>query len=208
MNSVNLLPANFSGASLAARVQSQPGQGGARANVLTRGSEPQRETMKPVGQSSALGQELTSAEQQQVRELQQRDAHVRQHEAAHVAAAGPYVEGVVQYEYQRGPDGKVYAVGGEVSIDTSPEDDPRATIRKMRVVQAAALAPADPSAQDRAIAAAAAREAAKARIELMNEKSQQASQQANPAQRALTGRFHQTGVPEEPPRGQFLNVIV
>ena len=54
-----------------------------------------------------------------VRELQQSDAEVRRHEAAHAAAGGEFA-GAPTFTYQTGPDGKRYAVGGEVSIDTSP----------------------------------------------------------------------------------------
>lgn len=103
------------------------------------------------------GQGLTEEEKQRVAELKKRDAEVRAHEAAHVAAGGRYVRGAASFEYESGPDGKKYAVGGEVSIDTSAvSGDPQATIQKMRTVRAAALAPASPSGQDRAVAAAAA----------------------------------------------------
>jgi hypothetical protein len=62
----------------------------------------------------------------------------------------------MSFTYQRGPDGAQYAVGGEVSIDLSPvQGDPQATIEKMRIVRAAAMAPAEPSGQDRAVAAQA-----------------------------------------------------
>lgn len=114
---------------------------------------------------------LTKSEQQVVRELQRRDAEVRQHEAAHVNAAGGYVRGGPSYEYQRGPDGKLYAVGGEVSLDTSAEKDPEATIKKMQVVRRAALAPMDPSGQDRAVAAQAAQAEMQARLELARERA-------------------------------------
>jgi hypothetical protein len=90
---------------------------------------------------------------------------VRRHEQAHKAAGGRYA-GAISYEYSRGPDGKRYAVGGEVGIDISPERDPAATIAKMRQVKAAALAPADPSAQDRAVAAEAGQIEQRARREL------------------------------------------
>src|SRR5437660_12427756 len=71
------------------------------------------------------------------------------------------------YQYQTGPDGKQYAIGGEVSIDTSPvPGDPAATAQKARVVQAAANAPADPSTQDRQVAAQAARMEQQAILEL------------------------------------------
>jgi hypothetical protein len=101
-------------------------------------------------------EQLDTQEQSQVQELRQRDREVRAHEAAHVAAGGQYVRGGAHFQYQTGPDGRQYAVGGEVSIDTSPvSGNPDATIQKMRVVRRAALAPADPSPQDRAVAAAA-----------------------------------------------------
>ena len=46
-------------------------------------------------------------------------------------------------------------MSGEVSIDTRPLNDPEATIRKMEIFIRAALAPANPSAQDHAVAAQA-----------------------------------------------------
>jgi hypothetical protein len=98
---------------------------------------------------------LTEEEEKVVRELKAQDAEIRRHEAAHAAVGGPYA-GAPTYVYQRGPDGKQYAVGGAVSIDTAPiEGDPAATIQKAQVVKAAALAPAEPSAQDRKVAAQA-----------------------------------------------------
>lgn len=109
------------------------------------------------------GQALTEAQQQQVAQLQARDRQVRQHEQAHMAAAAGLAASGASYSYQQGPDGKRYAVGGEVSIDTSPGNTPQQTISRARQIQAAALAPADPSGQDRQIAAAAARMAEKAR---------------------------------------------
>lgn len=112
-------------------------------------------------------EELTAEEQAEVDELKQRDREVRQHEAAHLAAAGQYARGGATYTTKTGPDGNQYAVGGEVQIDTSPvKGDPEATIAKMQVVRAAALAPAEPSTQDRKIAAQADAEIRKAQAEL------------------------------------------
>jgi len=105
------------------------------------------------GTENAQG--LDEAELEQLAELKARDREVRAHEAAHQSVGGQYT-GSISYVYERGPDGAQYAVGGEVSIDTSPiQGDPQATIDKMRVVRAAALAPAEPSPQDRAVAAEA-----------------------------------------------------
>jgi hypothetical protein len=115
------------------------------------------------------GQGLSAEEQQEVRELRARDQEVRAHEMAHAAAGGSLVRGGPHYEYKRGPDGNIYAVGGEVSIDMSGEKTPQQTVQKMQRVQAAALAPADPSGQDRAVAAAAAQKAQAARVEMAQE---------------------------------------
>src|SRR3990167_5131726 len=94
-------------------------------------------------------------QQQQITELASRDREVRSHEQAHAAVGGSYA-GAPTYSFKRGPDGQAYAVGGEVSIDVSPiPNDPAATLRKMEVVQRAALAPAEPSAQDLRVAAQA-----------------------------------------------------
>jgi hypothetical protein len=66
----------------------------------------------------------------------------------------------------------MYAVGGEVKIDTSRERDPQDTIRKMQQVKRAALAPAQPSGQDRSVAARASQIEAEARIELLKQKEE------------------------------------
>lgn len=113
--------------------------------------------------------DLDSEEKQQVNQLKKRDAEVKAHEAAHMAAGGAVVQGGASYQYERGPDGKMYAVGGEVKIDISPERTPEATIRKMQQVKRAALAPAQPSGTDRAVAARAAQIEAKARAERSKE---------------------------------------
>ena len=109
------------------------------------------------------------AEEQQVQaeiqELAARDREVHSHELAHSVAGGRYA-GSPSYEFTRGPDGNTYAVNGEVSIDIAPAATPQATIDKMQIVKQAALAPAEPSSQDRQVAAEAARIEAEARREL------------------------------------------
>lgn len=117
-------------------------------------------------------QDLSQDEQRLVDELKSRDREVRAHEAAHAAAGGRYVTGGPKFSFKTGPDGKRYAVGGEVNIDTSPvPGDPQATIQKAEAVQAAANAPANPSSQDRSVALAAARMAARARMEVLKQRS-------------------------------------
>lgn len=103
-----------------------------------------------------------------VRKMQARDTEVRAHERAHAATAGA-LGGAPSYTFERGPDGRSYAVSGEVSIDVSAvSDDPQATIRKMQLVKRAALAPASPSDADRAIAATADAQILAAQRELLD----------------------------------------
>lgn len=121
-------------------------------------SEPVRVAAKSV--------ELTVEELALISKLKARDTAVRQHEQAHLAAAGGLAVSGASYTYQRGPNGVNYAIGGEVRIDTSPGRTPEDTIARARTIAAAALAPADPSGADRAIAAQAAQLEQQARAEL------------------------------------------
>ncbi len=129
--------------------------------------------------------EAKAAEDQELRELQASDQEVRAHESAHKSAAGQH-GGAVSFDYKKGPDGRLYAVGGEVSIDTSNESTPEATVAKMRQVQAAAMAPASPSGQDRAVAAAASAKSTAASRELQSEKQNDATDQTQGLQNTGT----------------------
>ncbi len=127
----------------------------------------------PLDQSeeSSNPQELTDEEEQQVRDLKKRDAEVKAHEQAHAAVGGSYASAPT-YEYTTGPDNKQYAIGGEVQIDSAPvPNNPEATIRKMDIVIRAALAPAEPSSQDKQVAAQAAQTRAQAQAELAKQKA-------------------------------------
>lgn len=116
--------------------------------------------------TSTSPEQLTAEEQQAVLKLKKRDREVKSHEQAHLATAGQYAAGGPSYSYQTGPDGRRYAIGGEVPIDVGKEKTPEQTIQKMRIVRRAALAPAHPSAADRSIAAAASMKEAEAMREL------------------------------------------
>ncbi|RME63603.1 MAG: hypothetical protein D6790_04445 [Caldilineae bacterium] len=126
-----------------------------------------------------LSGDLTEEEKRMVKELADRDAEVRRHEQAHLRTAGPYALGGPHYTYQVGPDGKRYAVGGEVQVDMSEvEGDPEATLRKAIRIQQAAMAPADPSAADRQVAMQAAMMAQEARQEMAQERQEEIHKQA------------------------------
>lgn len=114
--------------------------------------------------AAALDGELSQEDQATVRELQARDREVRAHELAH-AAAGGALAGSPSYVFELGPDGRRYAVGGDVQIKTGGGGTPEERIQQAAQVRAAALAPASPSGQDLAVAAAAAADAAQARAD-------------------------------------------
>lgn len=108
--------------------------------------------------------ELTPQQQREVERLRQRDTEVRAHEAAHAAAAGAHGGGA-SFKTTTGPDGRTYATGGEVPVQLVHGRTPEETIQNAQQVRRAALAPAQPSSQDRAVAAQAAAMEAEARAE-------------------------------------------
>ncbi len=141
----------------------------AKGSVGVDGKPAPEDKAQGGGKSSADG--LTDDQKREVQKLQETDRQVRTHEQAHLAAGAGLAKGGATFDYETGPDGKKYAVGGEVQIDTSAERDPSATLRKAEQIKRAALAPADPSAQDRGVAASADAMAAKARQELANQQA-------------------------------------
>ncbi|TQV72945.1 hypothetical protein FLL45_15900 [Aliikangiella marina] len=170
-----------------------------RANVESNSPSNQRDRVDKEGEQSgqsrqdqnsqqqAEGQESRQEKRQELQEqrivdeLKRTDLEVKAHERAHAAVGGQYA-GAPSYTYTTGPDGKRYAIAGEVSIDTSRvPGDPQATIQKMQQVQRAALAPADPSGQDLKVAAIAGQIANQARVELSVQRTEeaQASNESN-----------------------------
>jgi SprA family protein len=126
---------------------------------------------RPSSTASDDEQKAEKAQKQQddtvLRQLRARDREVRAHEGAHVAAGGSLVRGGPSFTLQRGPDGRSYAIGGEVQLDVSPvADDPAATLTKAGRIRNAALAPAEPSPQDRRVASNANQLASQARIDI------------------------------------------
>jgi len=115
--------------------------------------------------------ELSQEQKEQVKELASRDAEVKAHEAAHQAAAGG-LAGAASYTYQQGPDGKMYAIGGEVPISAPSSSSPQAALENARKVIAAATAPGEPSSQDMAVASSATMMQVKAQQQLA-QKSQE-----------------------------------
>jgi len=121
---------------------------------------------KEADSSAQTSDALTTAQKNQIAKLQATDSKVRKHEAAHIAAGGSVIRSGANFIYQKGPDKKLYAIAGEVAIDTAEETDPNKTVKKMQIVRTAALAPADPSPQDYQVASTASILEMKARLEI------------------------------------------
>ena len=123
-------------------------------------------------QKSGSTDELSEDEERLVRDLATRDAEVRAHESAHQAAGGGMV-GAASYTYQQGPDGKMYAIGGEVSVSMKTGGSPEETIANAKQLAAAAMAAGDPSPQDHTVAASARVMEIKAQQQLANEEKEE-----------------------------------
>jgi hypothetical protein len=164
------------------RPAAQPGAARARASQPAEAGQARSAEASPSNGANRVGEGAAARspeaardprEQQQIRRLEARDREVRSHEAAHLAAGGRHVEGGARFEFQRGPNGRLYAVGGEVQIDTSRPDDPADQIEKAEALVRTALAPAEPSPQDLRVAAEARAMAAEARAELQRERGRE-----------------------------------
>jgi len=132
-------------------------------------SQEETDSTNSIGGNEEQTPEQIAEQERVITQLEQRDQEVRTHEAAHAAVGGSHA-GSPTYSYEQGPDGKKYVVDGEVSVDVSVvSGDPQATIAKMQQVHAAALAPANPSAQDRRVASTATQEILVAQSELLVE---------------------------------------
>jgi len=122
------------------------------ATVSTAGNtagNPDRDQKTQLSAASALGPQ----QEQQIRQLGRIDQEVRAHEQAHLNAARGIAVSNAHFRYQTGPDGKRYAIAGDVQIDTSStSDNPGAVIRKAAAIVRVALAPAKPSIPDQQVA--------------------------------------------------------
>ncbi|MGB5792250.1 putative metalloprotease CJM1_0395 family protein [Poseidonibacter sp.] len=78
------------------------------------------------------------------------DAQTRTHEQTHASLANTL--GAINYNYQTGPDGKLYATGGHVRLDTSIPQDEEAAIAKLDDLAKAATASEGLSGADAMIA--------------------------------------------------------
>ncbi len=174
------------------------------SETTTANQTEEQDSQTTTESSETTTEQLTQEELRVVDQLQQIDQEVRSHEMAHIAAGGSLITSGASFTYQQGPDGQNYAVGGEVSIDTSAvPGDPEATAQKMRQIRSAALAPGNPSSQDLKVASSASSEVAKAmsEITMLQAKAQAEQREAqafgNSTQEAADTYAFIGGLPEE-----------
>lgn len=148
-------------------------------------SNDEKDEEKKSGIKPKTENDLTQEELQQVQELKQRDTEVRAHEQAHISAAAGLRTSAASYDYQTGPDGKKYAVGGEVSISFTSSGNPEEDIQNAETMRNAALAPSEPSGQDRSVAKEAEKIIQQAK-EKLNEQQDQQKEQITQSETAKT----------------------
>jgi len=218
MISVAVTSSGQVGASPVREVRETPTGDDARVptdKVTVTGLSPQRPEAEPAAtdlrkadpfgdsqaQVRAKGKSSTEVAQL-IAELEARDREVRAHEAAH-AAAGGSLAGAPSFSFQTGPDGRSYAVGGEVSIELAPGRTPQETMDRARRIRAAALAPRDPSSQDLSVASSAAAMESRAMMEASRARQQAAAgpnRAVRTARRTRRSRTESRPAPRPPTR--------
>ena len=96
----------------------------------------------------------TAREESLLAELERIDREVQEHEMQHYFAGQPWAR-FPEYFYITGPNGRRYAMSGITPFDaTALDGDMPATVQKLETLIRAALAPREPSEEDRRVAAA------------------------------------------------------
>ena len=103
------------------------------------------------GSGEFLDETLNSNEASHLARLQLADFGVRAQEGQHFRAASG-LGSAPEYTYEVGPDGKLYAVAGEVGISTGGASSDEEAAADAATIARAALAATDVSAQDIAVA--------------------------------------------------------
>ncbi len=130
-----------------------PQQPGTRTPLFSDIRPPQL-TLSPF--EFAQLQEEQGRGDQLLNRLQLADSTVRNHENQHFFSAGGLAAGTPKFEFTTGPDGRQYAVAGEVAIAAVPGTDASRAARDSATIARAATAPGDASAQDVVVAGTAA----------------------------------------------------
>ncbi len=129
-----------------------------------------KEDLATIRVGEQVSQNLqTNAEQERIRDLEERDKQVRQREEAHVRAAGLLAQGGPKYRYEIGPDGKRYAVEGHTEIKVKEGRTPEERLKNARQAERAAQEGGASTPQSARVLAEARQEADKAKQEIEEE---------------------------------------
>lgn len=162
-------------------------------------AEPKDKSVKEApSDAPKFGKDLTPEQEAEVVKLKARDAEVKAHEQAHLSAASGINTSAPTYTYQTGPDGQKYAIGGEVSVSFSMGKDPAENIAKAETMEAAALAPAEPSGQDLSVAKEAEKIIAESKQQLAEQEKEKESEDTN-NKSDKTDNIPKTGNSEDTP---------
>lgn len=88
--------------------------------------------------------------QRVLNKFKNKDSEIRTHEQTH--ASGAATTSAINYNYQVGPDGKLYAMGGSVRFDTSIPNDPQSAKIKLEQLKDASSSVSSMSGADSSIA--------------------------------------------------------
>lgn len=150
-------------------------------NLLSGKTEKELHEADTAARKDSHQPEIEAKEQQlelpevkkELAQLKQTENEVIAHEKAH-QSAGAGVTGAVTYSHTAGPDNERYITGGEVSIQMpAATGEPDETIALLEKVRQAALAPAEPSAQDLRVAASASAQIQQVRADKFGEPMEQ-----------------------------------
>ncbi|MDG4721565.1 MULTISPECIES: putative metalloprotease CJM1_0395 family protein [Thalassospira] len=123
-------------------------QGGEAADTQSLAERQQQEreaTPTNARQPTSNPALLTASEREIVQQLRSRDAAVRTEEESHQTLAGANA-GMISYSYTAGPDGRLYATGGKVSIHPLQGLDGIAAIANQAAISRAASVPGSSAA--------------------------------------------------------------
>ncbi len=163
-------------------------------------NEQQDQIDSEAKKSSEFGM-LSAEEKKDLNKLRLRDMEVRAQIQAHLASAGKYSSGGVNYEFERGPDGQSYATRGEVNIDIPEGKTPEENLRIAIQVERAATSSPRPTQADRTVSSAARRKAALARKEILENAIRRGSQEfviigsGNPSKEEASTDKNSVGLP-------------
>lgn len=153
------------------------------------------------GKEGQTPEEITT-----IQRLKAIENEVIAHEQAHKSAGGS-IAGPASYSYAVGPDGKRYINGGEVSLRTPATDDKQQKIQLLNRVKQAALAPAQPSAQDISVAAGASSEQINLSAEIQRERAAQAYEKSEKSHQAAKEKDQPTENVKHALPGKFIDKV-